>query len=178
MPSRDQLNPNAIRAHLANKTVSHWGLAEFLGKAPQMGETYPITVDYNMTLEEMIAVGHYDWKNEDITSKNFQAVGTGKVGLDAQLIHYGKNMGSEAVLADLGQRGLRSATIAELLVFGAKYPELQRQFSIVELGSVAQIGDDRCVACLVRGDRQRCLCLSWFGHVWDADYRFLAFRKS
>jgi len=142
------------------------------------GRVYPITVDYSMTLEQMIAAGRYDWVNSNITPEHYPLVGSGTVTLDAQLVHYGRDMSSEAVLADLDQKGLRSATIAELLAFGAKYPELQRQFPIVELGSVAGVGGGRRVAYLDRCDRRRGLDLRWFDRGWLARSRFLAFRKS
>ena len=141
------------------------------------GGSYPIEVDYSLTLEQMIAEGEYDWVNSDITSTRFPIVGTGKVGLEGQLEHYGRNMSSDAVLADLDQKGLRPATIAEILAFGAKYPELQRQFPIVALGSVASVSGDRDVAYLCRHDRHRSLRLCCFGDVWDAGSRFLVFRK-
>ena len=143
-----------------------------------VGNAYPLTVDYSKTFEQMIAAGSYDWVSSDITSEHFPVKGTGEIELEGQLIHYGRNMSSEAVLADLDQRGLRPATMAELLAFGAKYPELQRQFPIVELGSVWQSPDgDRDVGCLGRGGRGRGLRLGWFEDDWYADCRFLAFRK-
>ena len=142
------------------------------------GDVYPITVDYGLSLEQMIATGRYDWVNSDITSEHYPIVGTGTVALEGQLVHYGRNMSSEAVLADLDQKGLRPATMAELLAFGAKYPELQRQFPIVELGSVwpYPLGD-RSVGYLARVGRGRRLRLVWFADDWGASYRFLAFRK-
>lgn len=179
VPSRDVLDPEAVRSHLASKTASHEAVARLLAQSPLVlsGDNYPITVDYNLSLEQMIAAGHYDWVNADITSNHFP-VGSGTATLEGRLVHYGKNMSSEAVLADLDQNGLRPATLAELLAFGAKYPELQRQFPIIELGSLWQSpGGGRDVACLDRDGRKRSLDLGWFGSDWHGSCRFLAFRK-
>ena len=130
-----------------------------------------------MTLGQMIAAGCYDWKNEDINSKNFKIKGTGKVELEAQFIHFGKDMSSKAVLAELDRMNLRPGRIEELLAVGEKYPEKQLEFPIVELGSVAGVRGDRLVAYLDRNDRKRNLNLNWFDNDWNANYRFLAFRK-
>ena len=48
----------------------------------------------------------------------------------------------------------------------------------LDIGSVAQIGDNRHVAYLDRNDRKRKVNLNWFDNDWNANYRFLAFRKS
>ncbi len=136
-----------------------------------------ITVDYSLSLEQMIALGQYDWKNDDITTERFPVKGKGKKEVVGELVKYEENMSSDKVLADLDSKGLRPATHEELLAFGAAFPELQRKFPIVALGSVAGVGGDRCVACLDGDDSGRDLSLGWFGLGWDAFCRFLAVRK-
>jgi len=136
-----------------------------------------ITVDYSLTLEQMIALGQYDWKNDDITAKNFPVNGEGKKEITVELVKYESGMSSEAILADLDKNGLRPATHEELLAFGAAFPELQRKFPIVALGSVASIFGDRRVAFLDRYDSERDLRLRWFDGGWYARCRFLAVRK-
>lgn len=180
VPNREVLNPEAIKAHLANKTASHEAVAKLLGQSPVniVGEGYPVTVDYSLTLEQMIAVGHFGWVNSDITSEHFPIVGIGKVELEGQLVHYERNMSSEAVLADLDQKGLRSTTLPELLAFGAKYPEVQRQYPVIALGSFWQ---HPCglhgVPCLGRDGRRREVGVNWFEDGWGGGYRFLAVCK-
>ena len=138
---------------------------------------YKIVVDYTKSLEQMIAAGCYDWVNPDITAERFPITGDGQVELEPELIHIGRDMSSDEVIADLDKRGLRPGTIAELLAFGATYPEVQREFPIVALGSVAEVHGYRRVACLYRSDSERNLHLDWFDSDWDGLYRFLAFRK-
>ena len=135
------------------------------------------TVDYSLTMEQMIALGQYDWKNDNITSERFPVKGEGKKEIVGELVKYGSAMSSEAVLADLDKKGFRPATIEELLAFGAAFPEFQRKFPIVALGSVAEIHGRRVVACLGGGDSGRGLGLIWFGGGWVAFCHFLAVRK-
>lgn len=147
-------------------------------RGDQEVEVYPIIVDYSQTLEQMIAAGNYDWKNSDITSDHFPIKGTGTVELEGQLVHFGRSMSSEAVIAELNKMGLRPGTVEEILAFGAKYPEKQRQFPIVGLGSAWRGPDgSRRVVCLGGRGRERDLDLRWFGNDWDGYCRFLAFRK-
>jgi hypothetical protein len=73
----------------------------------------------------------------------------------------------------------RSATLAELLAFGAKYPDAQRKNPIVALASVAWVGGFRGVACLCEDGSGRCLSLrlGWWDDGWRSHFRFLRVRK-
>lgn len=143
-------------------------------------EVFQVVVDYGRMIADMIASGHYDWVNPDITQDHFPPItigGEGTIELKAELIHFGKTMSTDNVLIDLDRRGYRPATLSELLAFGAKYPEKQREFPVVALGSVWTNSDgNRYVPCLYEDDSERGLSLDWYDVVWD-DYRFLAFRK-
>ena len=147
--------------------------------SPSNATTYPVTIDYADTFEQRLASGRYDWKNSDINKKNFPVKGEGTVDRILELAHYAKDMSTDAVLAAIDAQGYRPATIEDLLAFGAKYPELQREFPIVALGSVWQNWfGNRYVAYLYRVGDKRNLDLYWFVHDWRALYRFLVVRKS
>lgn len=142
------------------------------------GESFPITVNYSRTLEQMIADGKYDWLNPDINAKNFPTEGKGTAEVDIELVHFNRAMESNKVLKELEKQGLRPATLPELLAFGAKYPEKQREFPIVALGSVwRDFGGEGSVAGLDRDGSERYLRLRWLGGRWIADDRFAAVRK-
>jgi hypothetical protein len=97
---------------------------------------YPIIVDYGKSVEEMVAAGQYDWEDGDITSKNFRKSGTGVVAVSTELVCLDKSISRPmSMVAHLKANGFRPATLAELLAFGATYPETQRQFPVVALGS-------------------------------------------
>lgn len=137
-----------------------------------------IVVDYSKSLVQMIAVGTYDWVNSDITAEHFPAKGEGRVELVPELVHYGKFMNSDDIVQDLDQRGFRPATLPELLAYGEKYPDKQRKFPIVALGSVWRYWDGaRHVACLDGPDSRRWLHLNIWESGWYGCYHFLAFRK-
>jgi hypothetical protein len=171
-------NRPALKAFLQNPS----GVAGKPASVPV--ELYSITVDYSQSLAEMIAAGHYDWTNSDITAEHFPIKGTGAVEVKTQLVHLNRHAMTREVMAELDRRGLRPATIEELLAFGAKYPDMQRQFEIIALGSCWVIPDDCLnVPCLCKNDGGRGLGLRWGypspgdGCGWDGDYRFLAVSK-
>lgn len=139
--------------------------------------TLVITVDYTRTLKQMIVAGCYDWTNEDITAGHFPISGTGKVTVGLELVHLDRIVSTSEVLCALEERGLRPATLVELLAFGEKYPEEQRKYPIVALGSAWQSPRGRHVPYLHRGDAKRDLDLAWNDRDWGGVFRFLAVRK-
>jgi len=139
---------------------------------------FRVTVDYTKTLVEMIKAGNYDWVDSDITDKNFPLQGQGQVELNIKLINYGKFMDSAEIIRDLDNRGLRPATLPELLAFGSKYPEKQREFPIVALGSLWRYWHGpRSVECLRGSGSKRILVLGTWGGGWNGYYHYAALRK-
>lgn len=140
--------------------------------------SYPIQINYDRSVKDAIKAGNYDWKNDDITSKNFPSQETGTREATVELFHYGKDMSTDEVLADLDKQGYRAATLKELLALGEKHPDLQREFPIIGLGSVWQGSDgNRCCPCLSWGVSERSLGLRWIDSRWRDDCRFAAVRK-
>ena len=147
---------------------------ELLGLGPLV---LKIVMDYTMNFADMIKAGEYNWTNDNITEKRFKVVGEGKKSVVVELIHFNRVMDSDKVEKKFEKAGLRAGTIEELLAFGATFSETQRRFPIVALGSVAEIGGYRHVACLRMVDDERYLDLCWWGDVWRGVCRFLAVRK-
>ena len=141
-------------------------------------QEYPVTVDYSKTLAEMISAGHYNGGNDEITAENFPFDGEGTVEVEVQLVHLNRVASTDEVLAHLEVNGLRPATLAELLAFGAANPDVQREFSVVALGSswVSRLGA-RNVPYLYRRGAKRNLSLYGHGDQWNEICRFLAVRK-
>ena len=146
---------------------------------PPTPATYPVTVDYSETLEQMIAAGRYHTRNNDIAAEHFPPVqGTGKVEVELHLIHLGHDASTDTVLAELDRRGLRPATLPELLALGVKYPNLQKEYPVVALGSVWRaLYGRRHVAYLGSWNVERFLSLCWLVHGWRSFYRFAAVSK-
>jgi len=143
-------------------------------------ETYKVIVDYGNSLAKMIEAGKYGWFNDDITDKHFPLQGAGQHEVELVLVHLNQSATTKEVLEHLNREGLEPAKIEHLLAFGATYPELQRQFPIIALGSV-WVDDDggRRYPCLVSDGGLRELDLSWDDDddPWNVSCRFLALRK-
>lgn len=143
-------------------------------------EVFRLTIDYTRNLKDVIVAGYYDYVNKSITEASFPlgVEEQSKKELIMKLFCFNRYVKSEEAIREMDGKGYRPATLRELLAFGEKYPELQRQFPIVALGSV-WTGPDR-VSCvpMLRGDSaHRDLFLHCLGGIWDSDYRFLAVRK-
>jgi len=144
-------------------------------------DVFHLTVDYSQSLEEMIAAGRYDWKNSDITAKRFPVEGTGVVEFEARYFHFDHNISSENAVKEIEQADKdnpwMSAKIEHVLAHGASFPEEQRKYPIVGLGSVGRFDGYRRVPFLYEGGSGRDLGLRWWDGGWPPICRFLAVRK-
>jgi len=138
---------------------------------------YPVTVDYDASLRAMIDAGQYNWWNKDILQAGLKAEGTGIVEVNLELYDAKGDISSDALIAEVGEKGYRVANHAECLAFGAKYPDEHREFPIIALGSVGQLVDDRQVVYLDRSGADRILGLRWYDYAWNVSCRFLVARK-
>ncbi|HDQ22661.1 MAG TPA: hypothetical protein ENN28_01655 [Candidatus Uhrbacteria bacterium] len=141
---------------------------------------FKVTVDYGMSLAEMIQAGQYDWFNDNITDKRFELKGAGQHEVNLVLVHLDRVATTKEVHEYLKEQGLEPAKIEHLLAFGTTYPEVQREFPVVALGSSFVDGHgDRLYPCLAGygGGRRLNLGLHDDDGHWDGSCRFLAFRK-
>ena len=140
--------------------------------------THTLTVNYGQSVEDALKAGNYDWVNDYITSRNFPPTRRGTETVEVSLVHFGRVMTSDEVLEELDRQGLRPATVEELLALGAQYPDLQRQFPIIALGSVC-VGPSghRSVPVLWSDGRYRDASLDWLDDDWGSCYRSLAVSK-
>ena len=147
--------------------------------AGEKAETFPVVVNYDMTLAAMIAAGRYNFINDSITDEHFPLqTGVGSVEVTIQLVHFNRYISSDDAISELDRQGLRPVWLEELLAFGAAYPENQREFPVVALGSVWRGSDGRRgVPCLWSGSDGRDLRLGWCGGGWDGRCRVAAVRK-
>ena len=94
-----------------------------------------------------------------------------------EYVHMDRDASTDEVLAEMDRKGLRPALYEELLGFAEKYPDEQRKYPIVALGSETRVRARRSVACLWHDGNGRGLNLSWAGRDWYGLFRFLAVRK-
>lgn len=152
------------------------GLQDLIEKTTKF--VYDIVVDYNQSLADMIKAGKYDLVDSYINAKRFPLKGKGKHELNATLFHFNRYIKSDDAIAEMDRQGYRPGRIEELLALGEKYPDLQKEFSIVALGSVWRIRpNDHCVPSLLWDESGRNLGIVSFNDGWGAYWRFLAFRK-
>jgi len=141
-------------------------------------DTFPVTVNYDLSVAEAIGAGNYQAVHQDINARNFPSTRSGQVALDIVLVRFEHRMKSEDVLQELDKEGLRPAELPELLAFGAKYPDVQRKFSVAGLGSVWQDRKGyRSVPCLYEASEGRYLDLHWWDDGWYSYTRFVATVK-
>jgi hypothetical protein len=161
-----------------------------------LSDPYPVTVDYDLSLEATIVAGAYDgiadeyhgqawsdWKSADGSPLERPTSGTAENEL--LLFHLEPYFGdgpyptTEQILTAVANEGLVAETVDELLALGRDHPELQREFPIYELGSVwVRPGSDgsRFVAGLVADQRLRRLGLSSYLIQWPPQLRILVSR--
>ena len=156
-------------------------LRKFLGLNPFLPESIVLTVDYSTGLEAMIAAGRYDRTGNRIIAEQFPISGTGIVKFEAELVYPNCFISSDDVEARIGALDATnpwvSGNIEHVLAFGELFPEEQRKYPIVGLGSVAMVDGRRRMPCLGGNGSERYLGFSWGDSVWNADCRFLAVRK-
>jgi hypothetical protein len=143
---------------------------------------FKVTVEHSLTLEQMAGLGHYNLPTDELL-KNFPKTSSrDEETVEVTLVHVNLflvpvNVSTEYILDQMNRNGLRPATIEELLTVGAEFPDLQRKYPVIALGSVRESCGLRYVACLSKDTSLRYLSLSQFDGVWGADCRFLAVRK-
>ena len=141
-------------------------------------EALPVSVNYDLSVEEAIGAGEYQAVNAHITARNFPWTRRGTADLEVVLFRFEHRMSSEQVLRALEEEGLRAAELPELLAFGATYPNVQRKFSVVSLGSVwHDRKGSRNVPCLYSASEGRYLDLHWWDDGWYSYSRFAAIPK-
>jgi hypothetical protein len=135
-------------------------------------------VNYDISVEQAIEAGDFQAVHAEITSKNFPSQRSGQAELDVVLVRFDHRMRSEDVIQELDKEGLRPAELPEFLAFAAKYPDVQRKFSVAGLGSVWRDRKNyRNVPCLYEASEGRYLDLHWWDDGWYSYTRFAAIHK-
>ncbi|MEI6528056.1 MAG: hypothetical protein WCO10_00055 [bacterium] len=133
-------------------------------------------VNYGRSVKDSLKAGKYDWVNDDITDKNFPSKEEGEREVEFGLFHFNKVTQSDDNVAEMKKAGFRPATIKEMLAYGEKNPEVQREFPVIALGSVARLSGYRRVGCLNGRGSGRRASLDCYGLDWSGYCRFLGVR--
>lgn len=136
-------------------------------------------INYWKSRWRMITAGRYHDVDKDcMAMRCFPVSGVGRVRVEGKLFHFNRNLKSDEVEREFDKAGYRSANIAELLAFGATFPNVQRDFPVIGLGSTSWISGDDVVPCLDVDRGRRTFGERWWSHNWNARVRFLAVRKA
>lgn len=143
----------------------------------RMEQSNLLTVSADISFAERITLGRYDWCNSDLTEKRFPVTADQIGEFEWKLFHFGRDISSDEAIRLKKAEGFEPGQIGHLLVFGEQYPEEQRKYPIVALGSAAKVGLERNVPGLWVDYAWRDLRLGWYGGVWYPCYRFLGVRR-
>lgn len=138
-------------------------------------------VDYEKTLEQIMADGGYYWKNINITSENFPTPGAvieKKKEIIGKMFHFNKKTSKQAVVAKMDLAGYRPSWLIELLFFGTVTSGQQNRLSIVALDSVWH-GSEHGLnyVSYIKGGCRRRLQLESFESDFSDKYYFLGIKK-
>lgn len=124
-----------------------------------------VSVNYDLSVEELLQKCNFHSFREDINSSNFQSIESGSKTLEFWIIEYRLPKTLESILQNLEARGLRPATLKELLSLAIKEPNLQVRRDIKGLGSSWTDQEGQQWA--------PCLCLDEHGTEEDPDWKAL-----
>lgn len=170
---------DAFIAFLNGGTAPVAATTPVVASAP-IGEVFRLTVD-ERPLGQMVAAGNYNYSNGDIAEKRFPITADQTGDWEARYFHFDEDIESpkakRRIEAEDPENPWQVAQIGHLLAHGEKYPDEQRKFPIIALGSVAKVHGLRYVPYRGRSGADRDLNLPWWGYRWGRGYRFLAVRR-
>ncbi len=96
---------------------------------------FKIKVDGTKSFQELINKAKFDWVNSDVNEKNFPIKIKTNRKVIVKLFHFNRYVLSQNIIREIKKSGYRLAFIEELIAFAISYPNLQKSFPIVALGS-------------------------------------------
>lgn len=127
------------------------------GKVPRT--QYPVVVNYDLSLDEVIGRGGYRWVEPNIKSENFPAQGEGQVELMVELFHQGRTTPYGELMAEVECQGYRHLDLRGLVALGTLYRNIQYQFDVVALGEIWTTPTGAKFAPVLYGSGRPCLDL-------------------
>lgn len=133
-----------------------------------------VKVEYGSELKEIIADGKYGFVHQDIFSMKTRNEIKAE---DQELITvcFNRSMTSKGVLEEFREMKLCPVDLIELISYTTLYPGAQINHPIIALGRGFNCGNNEFVA--HAGFDKSCgrfLSVTWSGHKWSKEKRFLA----
>jgi hypothetical protein len=88
-------------------------------------KTFPVTIDYSKSLDEMIHARNYDAINPLVTSAHFPVRGKGILAATVTLVRFEESLTAEEIIRRLDTMNLKPAPIEYLATLAAQHPDLQ-----------------------------------------------------
>ncbi len=173
-------DPNAI--HTALELIVNGDFERFMKIEEQIdGRTFPLEVDFDMPVSELIMLGRYDWCGPNVIHYLPREQRRGKANVVVELMRFSYKIENNKVLCCMDKMGFRPATIHELLFLGIKFPQLQYDFPIIALGSIWE-GPNRALFGQIldsggKSGKKRTLDSVYIGKKWHEMCRFAVVRK-
>ncbi len=180
LPHIEGLSGDTAQGWIENGAALRKALEKALASpyAGKRRDSFPLRVNYDLSVESLVIHGKYDWGSDEISMNNFPTTKHGEVAEVLELVHFNAVLTSDEVSKELDKMGLRPAELYELLTLGKEYPNVQRQFPVLALGSVwHDRGSSRFVPYLTKKGIKRLLNLSYLDVQWGKRCRFAAIRK-
>jgi len=140
--------------------------------------SYSITVNYDLSVEQLIQASMFSWFNDSVVSRHFPSSEKGVAEILVFLVNFNRDISSKDVIRELDRQGFRPATLKELLALSIAHPDLQRNNCIVAFGSIwCDSGGGVFVPYLYGGESGRDLNLGGWSGVWYSHWQFAAVRR-
>ena len=158
-------------------------------KSPKASEgvtftPYILTIDPGLSPEAIVAQGKFDWAHDEFRSDRppFKVRSGGEREL--VLVCFNRDVADSDVdseselLRELDRLGLQPEGLPELCAFGAKHPDLQREFPIAARRAAWRSASGNIVCPIVNWhDSDRTLAVNLVRNCWHRNCRFLASSK-
>jgi hypothetical protein len=164
-----------IAEHQRRRRASMSGLVvdTKIQKVNFLRSSYQLTVNYDLPIEEAISGGRYTFADRDITSAVFPRDQASTTTMQIRLVHFDRIVTTPDVCNALARRKLRPAGWSELLALGRTYPMIQRQVTVVALGSFWRRTDKNHYVLLLSGhSTARTLLLCGRDDPWHSGHCF------
>jgi len=166
-------------AQIESGRVTKERLQEFLRGKGLNFPSYTVPVNYDLTVEQLVQAGGYDWVGDGNTSAHFPLNESGQEQVEIFVMPIAQIMSTEVVIANMVAFELQRPNVKQGLSLGVHCPDLQREGPIVILCEPwRRPGGSVFVPCLNRDGSNRYLHLGWVGSGWHPAWRFAAVRRS
>ena len=137
---------------------------------------FTLNVDYRLTFKQMFDACNFKSSEAILRERNFPFSAVLNPRLETitvKLFYFNRGFHAEDAILVMKKNGYRPATIAELFAFSCAYPDLQRRFPIIALGSVMKDKNGDFCSPFIVGPK----CNSQIGVFWNGSgcYRFCRF---